>query len=150
MLFLFPMSLAKAQGLDNFITKTEIKYDLPAGIIKAIIKVESNGEVSAINSDDGTKRQKALGHKIKSHGLMQVQMGTARQMGFKGTHKELLKPSVNVDVGAHYLRSLLDSHENNLAWSLSCYNSGPGGRNCKNKIYGKYVGKILNAWCKFK
>ena len=145
---LSPISFAKEPltSVHHIIKHTERKYKLPAGILSAIIKVESNGQVNAVNHDDGTQAQKSQGKKIKSYGLMQIQLATARHMKYKGTAEALRTAVVNVDIGARYLRYLLDGHGQDLALAITCYNSGEHSRGCLKKRYSPHVGKVLNAW----
>jgi soluble lytic murein transglycosylase-like protein len=146
MLLLIPSSLAAGvTNIDKYISNVEKHYNLPTGIISAIIKVESGGKILAINHNDGTSAQKSKGMIVKSLGLMQIQLATAKHMGFKGNYKELLNPIVNIEYGGKYLRWLLDKNNNNIAQSLGCFNSGPNSEVCRKQIYTQYVGKILNA-----
>lgn len=149
--------------IPNMIKAAEMKYDIPRGLLKALIQVESNGRYLAMNHDDGNKQAKEQGTKIKSHGLVQMQIGTAKLIQLEKaktigrviakkdtiTVKELMNPETNIEYGAMYLKWLLNNHDNDVSWALTCYNSGPYSRMCKNKIYyGRYVGKILNAMLK--
>ncbi len=145
---LIPTSLAseKPRTISALARMAEAKYDLPTGILSAIIKVESCGQVNALNEDDGTRAQRAVGLRVASHGLMQIQMATARHVKFLGTAKELRRPATNIEVGARLMRHLLDSHKNDLALAITCYNSGEYSAACKQKKYNQHVGKIMNAW----
>lgn len=149
--------------LPNLISANETKYDLPKGLLGALIQVESAGKIKAYNKDDGNSATKAKGVVVPSHGLVQMQLGTARFIqaehakayGIKLkpseliTVKELMRPEVNVEYGAMYLRYLLKTHKNDVSWALSCYNGGLYSKSCKKgKYIGKYVGKVFNAWSK--
>lgn len=146
--------------LPNLIKAAEVKYALPEGLLAAMIQVESNGNHKAINKDDGNSVHKQQGLKIKSYGLMQMQLASARLVqrikakkeGLILKKKDLITPAqlmtaeVNIDYGAAYIKWILENHKNNVAWSITCWNAGVNSSLCKNKrYYGEYVGKVLNA-----
>lgn len=166
-----PHKLCKAENtalklfIPNMITAAEMKYDLPNKLLAALIQVESAGKHLAINKDDGNKALKDQGVKVTSHGLVQIQLGTAKMVQIEKakamgvdlnkkdiiTAKQLMSPETNIEYGAMYLKWLLANHDNDISLALTCYNSGAFSRMCKNKVYyGKYVGKVLNAWAKLK
>jgi soluble lytic murein transglycosylase-like protein len=146
--------------LPTLIRAAEMKYELPEHILEAMVLVESNGNLKAINKDDGTTAHKSRGIKIRSYGLLQMQLDSAKVVQILKakddgitltkrdiiTAKQLMIPEINLDYGAAYLKWLLKTHNNDIAWALSCYNAGPNGSICKNKKYSSYVGLILNAW----
>lgn len=125
--------------IPNMVQAAEIKYELPKGILTAVTFVESSGNHRAIVRHDGKSGK-------TSYGLLQIQLASARTVGFKGRPIELMKPEVNIEYGARYLRWLMDNHDNNVAWSLSCFNAGPNSFICKEKKYSPYVGLVLNAY----
>lgn len=146
--------------LPSLIKASEIKYELPEGLLNAMISVESNGNHKAVNKNDGNSAQRGKGLKIRSYGLMQMQLDAARLVqrlkakrdGLRlkkkdlVTPRQLMKPEVNVDYGAAYVKWLLDTHNGNVSLALTCFNSGPNSNLCKTKhYYGEYVGKVLNA-----
>jgi len=139
-LFLFPMSISAEMSptLENMYKDAEAKYGLPDGILAAIGTVESNNNHRAYVKEDGRGRK-------ASFGVMQIQLATARQMGFKGNPKELLQPRVNIEYSAAYLTWLLKRSNNNIAQALTCYNAGAHHTLCKTKHYSPYVGLIFNA-----
>lgn len=137
----------------NLIKAAEIKYELPSGLLRALIFVESSMNHKALVERDGVSG-------LASYGLAQIQLDAAILMqrlkakrdGLKLHKSELIKPKdlmrpeVNVEYGAMYLKWLLQTHRNDIAWALSCYNSGPNSVGiCKNKRYSHYVGLVLNA-----
>lgn len=66
-----------------------------------------------------------------AHGLTQIMPATgkelARRLGIKGfTPKLLFDPTVNLQMGSYYLRSLMNSLGGNLAQALASYNAGKG------------------------
>ena len=120
------------------ISATEIKYGLPPGLMLAIQQVESNGDPKAHVRHDG-KSNKA------SYGLFQLQLSTARFMGFKGKPSDLFKPTINIEFAGRYLHWLFENVTNgNPARTLRCYNAGPHSKICKKDL--GYVDKILNVY----
>jgi soluble lytic murein transglycosylase-like protein len=84
------------------------QYRLPASLIKAVIKQESNFDQSAI-SDKG-----ALG-------LMQLMPETAQLLGVE----DPFDVEENIFGGTHYLRQLINIYGGNLNKALGAYNAGP-------------------------
>jgi soluble lytic murein transglycosylase-like protein len=82
---------------------------LPAGLLHAVIKAESN-----YNAD-------AVSHK-GAVGLMQLMPDTARRFGVVDARD----PSANVLGGARYLKTLLAMFNADLPLALAAYNAGPG------------------------
>jgi len=107
---------------------------IPPNVFAAVIYVESAFDENAVG-DDG-----------KSYGLMQIQLNTARDMGFKGTIKELMDPETNIKYGTMYLVYLYKK-TGDLFIALDAYNRGLG--NVKKYPYKgdykdhRYVGKVL-------
>lgn len=177
---LFISSISIAQDIEApvnvmaLVQAAEVKYELPKGLLKAIVMVESGGRHTAKNMNDGNSAQKEAGLVVHSLGLMQIQLDAAhviQRIKAKRdgvvlinhaqkiptnkpyehylTAKELMRPEVNVDYGAAYLSWLLKNSKGDLAQALTCWNVGPGSKLCKEKIYyGRYVGKVLNQLVK--
>ena len=66
-----------------------------------------------------------------AHGLAQIMPATgrelARRLGIKGfTPAMLFEPTVNLQMGSYYLRSLMNSLGGNLEQALASYNAGKG------------------------
>ena len=88
-------------------------YNLAEDLLIAVSATESNWNAMARSH-------------ANAHGLMQIQWpGTARHLGIRRV-SDLYKPCTNIDLGARYLRELLDTFEGNEQWALAAYNYGPG------------------------
>lgn len=88
-------------------------FELPAGLLEAVARTESNLNPAAIG-DGG-----------RSRGLFQIYDTTARQLGFTGELDELLDPEVSTAVAARYMRAILDSQGEWVPENFySEYNSG--------------------------
>ena len=87
-------------------------HDVPLDVLLAVAATES-----AWNPD-------ARSH-ANAHGIMQIQWpGTARHLGVTRV-SELYNPCLNIELGARYLRELLDRSGGDLSRALAAYNYGP-------------------------
>ena len=113
-----------------------VPYGFEPKLILALVKVESNGDNFALGDDN------------RSVGLGQVQLRTARDMGFQGELKDLFIPEENLKYSCKYL-AYLYSIKKNINESLRCYNLGLSacGKSKWRKPWDKhrYVGKIIRA-----
>lgn len=109
------------------------EHRLPEGLLSAICWVESSHRPSVINEDDGHHN---------SLGLCQVQLRTARWLGFKGTEEKLLTPRVNAFYAAKYL---LLQYKRYGSWDLAviAYNRG-NAEGINTSRYLKRVHKALH------
>jgi soluble lytic murein transglycosylase-like protein len=104
--------------IEKSIQKAASKYDLPPGLIKGVIRAESNFQVDAVS-------------RAGAQGLMQLMPATAKELG-------VTKPfniDQNIDGGARYLRKMLDSFGGDVKLALAAYNAGPG-------TVRKYAGNV--------
>jgi soluble lytic murein transglycosylase-like protein len=104
-----PAIIPQSRKISESIHTAADAYDLPPGLIRAIIQAESGFDVRAI-SQDGAK------------GLMQLMPDTARELGVA----DPFDIEQNIDGGARYLRKMLDRYDGNLKLALAAYNAGPG------------------------
>ena len=93
--------------LEPLIQEAAQVYGLPATLIRALIKVESNFVTGAVSPKGAM-------------GLMQLMPGTAAFLGVQ----EPFNPRENIHGGCRYLRLLLASFGGSLHLALAAYNAG--------------------------
>ncbi|CUT00393.1 transglycosylase SLT domain-containing protein [Candidatus Chrysopegis kryptomonas] len=121
----------RIKKFDEIIKKASAEFNVPEELIKAVIAVESSGNVFAV-SPKGAK------------GLMQLVDSTAEFVGVKN----VWHPAENIYGGVKYLRYLLDRFNGDLKLALAGYNAGPEN---VEKFGGippfpetiEYVGKVM-------
>jgi Transglycosylase SLT domain len=97
------------QRIETSIQQAANKYNLPPGLIKGVIRAESNFRADAVSP-------------AGAQGLMQLMPATAKELG-------VIKPfdiDQNIDGGSRYLRKMLDSFNGDIKLALAAYNAGPG------------------------
>ena len=113
-------------------------FNLPPGLLSALCYTESKHNVSAIHLDDGG---------ADSVGVCQLQLRSARGIGFRGSEEDLFDPTLNVHYAAKYLRSQLDRYHGDIRKAVAAYNAGSWRENerglTKNR---KYVSAVFKAW----
>lgn len=92
--------------------RSALDYDLAEDLLIAVSATESNWNAMARSH-------------ANAHGLMQIQWpGTAKHLGVRRV-SDLYKPCTNIELGARYLRELLDNFEGDERMALAAYNYGP-------------------------
>lgn len=94
--------------LDPIIAKASRHYGVDIGLIKAVIKAESNFNPAAVSH-------------AGARGLMQLMPATARSLGVADS----FDPEQNVMAGTRFLRDLLKRYNGDLDSALAAYNWGP-------------------------
>lgn len=113
------------------------KYGLDRNFVRAIIKVESNGNTKAYSASD------------PSYGLMQITPILAATYGYVKDHNNptsaeialLFDVSVNSEIGCRYIRYLLDKYKNKEI-VIQMYNLGESGY-LSGKRNPEYLKKVL-------
>ncbi len=115
-----------------------VTFNLPVGLQSAVCYVESNHNAAVINPNDGGS---------PSHGICQIKLNTARQMGYTGSSEALRLPNVNIYWSASYLSHCLVRYDGDVLRGISAYNSGTYRINSTGRpINLNYIRKVLKAW----
>src|SRR3989338_320219 len=112
-LFLFPKVRADIYDFEKFphqsiIRHASFQHHVPEALIRALIKVESNFNESAVSQ-------------VGAQGLMQIMPQTALELGVDNP----FDPRQNILAGTRYFQDLLNQFEGNLEKALAAYNAGP-------------------------
>lgn len=108
------------------------QYNLPSGLLSSLCMVESRHDINAIHKDDG---------KGNSLGICQIKYETSKLMGFKGTEKQLMNPTININYAGAYLAHQI-SRYNSVQKGVIAYNQG----SAKELTTTKYQVKVFKAW----
>ncbi len=118
----------------DYVARVASKYDLEPGLIKAVIRTESNGDRAAVS-------------KKGAMGLMQLMPSTAGDMNVVNP----FNPEENIEGGTKYLKYLLERFGGDVTLALAAYNAGPAAV----EKYGdvppigetkQYVKKVLSLY----
>lgn len=104
------------------------KHGVPSNLAHAVVRVESNFN------------PKARG-RAGEVGLMQIKLGTARLMGYRGTKKDLYDPETNIKYGMKYLGKAHELSGGSTCGTILRYNAGHGAKRM-NKISSRYCTKV--------
>jgi len=98
----------------NTVEKISCRSGIDPRLTEAIIQSESRNKRKTVKKErDGRI----------SYGLMQIEMETARQMGFRGTPRKLMIPWINIFYGVRYLKTQF--RNTRFIWdAVSAYNAG--------------------------
>jgi len=97
-------------ALDALIAQHAGANGMPFAFVRQVIRRESNFNPRAV--DHG------------NYGLMQIRLGTARALGYRGAATGLLDPEVNMTYGMRYLAGAYRAAHGNEARTLVLYSRG--------------------------
>jgi soluble lytic murein transglycosylase-like protein len=97
-------------ALDPLIVQHAGANGMPVAFVRQVIRRESNFNPRAV--DHG------------NYGLMQIRLGTARALGYRGTAAGLLDPETNMTYGMCYLAGAYRAAHGNEARTLVLYSRG--------------------------
>ena len=106
---------------DPLVAQASAKFNVPAHIIKGVIGKESSYNPNAYRDEPHVNDA--------SRGLMQVLLGTAKMVGYKGDANGLYDPPTGINAGTavlNYYRNLAARIPEGWKWEdvLSMYNAG--------------------------
>lgn len=119
-------NLSNFYDISNFIEITENQKEIPKGLLKAVIRQESDFNPRAY-----------LGG---SYGLGQVTLGTARTYCDIQHSKRLYEYKTNISCAGIILKALLNKYNNQKYYALSAYNIGTPFV-CNGKTYQRNLGR---------
>jgi len=105
-----PAFAADRAALDALIIAHAGANGVPVALLREVIRRESNFNPRAVHRGN--------------YGLMQVRLGTARALGYRGDAAGLLDPAVNMSYGARYLAGAYRAARGNEARTLALYTRG--------------------------
>lgn len=118
----------KQSKYSHLINRYARKHGVPANLAHAIVRVESNFN------------PKARG-RAGEVGLMQIKLGTARLMGYRGSRKGLYDPETNIKYGMKYLAGAHKLAGGDTCGTVLRYNAGHGAKRM-NPVSSRYCKKV--------
>jgi transglycosylase-like protein with SLT domain len=97
-------------ALDALIEQHANANGLPVGLVRRVIRRESNFNPRAVYRGN--------------YGLMQIRLGTARALGYRGDAEGLLDPATNMSYAVPYLAGAYRAANGDEARTIALYSSG--------------------------
>ena len=101
---------ANGNNLDALIARHAAANNLPENLIRRVIKRESGGNARAVSKGN--------------FGLMQIRLGTARGMGYRGSAAGLLDADTNMTNAVKYLAGAYHAADGNANRAVHYYAAG--------------------------
>jgi hypothetical protein len=95
---------------DALISKHAATYGVPEALVRRVIRIESGGNARVVSKGN--------------YGLMQIRLGTARAMGYRGTEAGLLDADTNMTYAVKYLAGAYRTAGCNESRAISYYQRG--------------------------
>ncbi len=106
-----PASAADQRAtLDALIAQHASANGVPVSLIRRVIMRESRYNARAVSGGN--------------YGLMQIRLGTARALGYRGPAAALLDPDTNMTYAVRYLAGAYRAAGGNESRAIALYNSG--------------------------
>lgn len=145
------------------VSRAADRYDLPAALIRAIIRVESAGNPLAVRAEPAFLRRyiessvTTYGASLEterwlracSFGLMQVMGQVARELRCTEPFlTALCDPATGIDYGCKLLARLRDRYVATRGWDavIAAYNAGSPRIEGDRYVNQGYVDKVLKYW----
>ena len=97
-------------NLDALIARHAATNNVPADLVRRVIKRESGGNPRSVSQGN--------------YGLMQIKLGTARSMGYRGSAAGLLDADTNMTYAVKYLAGAYHAADGNANRAVHYYASG--------------------------
>lgn len=127
----------EAETYEPYIQEAASRYNVPANLVRAVIRVESNFRPQAVSSA-GAK------------GLMQLMPGTAKEMAVT----DIFDPRQNILGGTRYIRLVINQFKGDARLAIAAYHAGPGAVARKGDIpyeaTRRYVKSVLTHYFRYK
>ena len=109
-LFALPRDAAAQDNHDALVAKHAAANGLPENLVRRVIRIESRGNPRAVSKGN--------------YGLMQIRLGTARAMGYRGDANGLLDADTNMTYAVKYLAGAYRAAGGNADRAVSNYQRG--------------------------
>ena len=136
-----PVALAQNQrmarldangNLNALIARHAAANNVPEELVRRVIKRESGGNARAVSKGN--------------FGLMQIRLGTARAMGYRGTAAGLLDPDTNMTYAVKYLAGAYHAADGNANRAVHYYAAGYYYAAKSKGLLGKTGNNSLDAF----
>ena len=105
---------ARASTLRQIINRHAVRHGVPIELAHAVVMLESRYRARIVHKGN--------------YGLMQIRLGTARSLGFRGTGRQLLQPAINLHYGMAYLGRAWRASGGNVCRTIQRYQTGRSSR----------------------